>query len=232
MLEVALGVVSVMFASSFVVHHQRQQAIAQGLQSSIPSLKTPVAIGMVCVSLAAGAYSQLGRVHDWDQGVLDQHLDYLMAAEITKARQRVALSPNNGLALLELANAYTAGGMYAEAVTTLKQVLQQQPQDAEILGLLATAMYYQDAKLMSVNTREVIDQALALYPQEMNTRLLLATHAYFQQDYQQAIEHWQQVLINDRQVIDTQAIQRAITNANNKMNNPLYPSEQNTSAAK
>ncbi|MGI2260466.1 tetratricopeptide repeat protein [Shewanella sp. GXUN23E] len=224
-LAVALAGVLVMFSGMLLGHHLRYLARANALaptgEKGMPALSKaspgfPGAMALFVVLMSLGIYQSTGRFGDWDQGRLDDSIDYLVAAEITKGRQAVEQAPASEIALLNLAHSYMEGGMYRDAVATLDQLLTLTGEDPELMGLKATAMYYRDDRQLAPDTGIVVARTLALFPQEMHTRMLLANDAYFKGDYAKAIEHWQILLGNTRQAINERAINNAIFKAQSK----------------
>ncbi|BDM65600.1 nitrite reductase [Shewanella sp. NFH-SH190041] len=192
-------------------------AAAQTVRASTPQF-IPVLLSAFVVVLSVVIYSTTGRFSDWNSGRVDENIDYLLAADITKGRQALEQTPDDEIALLNLAQSYAAGGMYADAVTTLEQLLQLTGEDAELLGMQATAMYYRDERTIAPQTGIIIGRALALHREELQTRLLLATDAYLKGEYAKAIEHWQILLENRQQPVNRTAINNAILKAQNKLN--------------
>ena len=182
-----------------------------------PSL---MVIALVTLSLAI--YALCGRSSDWDTGRVNEQIDYLVAADITKGRQVVNSNPEDEFALLNLAESYAVGGMYAESVQTLTQLLLLKGDDAELLGMQATSMYYRDDRVISPETSAVIAKALALQTNELQTRLLLATDAYLNGNYQKAITNWQQLLTNNSQPFNRDSINNAINKAQQKLDESKY----------
>ncbi|MBV7316970.1 tetratricopeptide repeat protein [Shewanella sp. NIFS-20-20] len=177
----------------------------------------PWIISGVVLLLTLGVYSQTGRFHDWDTGHVNQHINYLVAADITKGRRAVEQTPDNEVALLDLAQSYAAGGLYQDAVTTLNQLISLNGESAELLGMKATAMYYRDERAIAPETGIVIARALALHREELQTRLLLATDAYLRGEYSKAIEHWTILLQNREQPVNRHSIENAIAKAQAKL---------------
>ncbi|MGL4472885.1 MAG: tetratricopeptide repeat protein [Shewanella sp.] len=184
----------------------------------VPSIAIPALMTLTLLISSVGVYSITGRYSDWNSGKLDENIDYLVAADITKGRLAVGKSPENEIALLNLAQSYAAGGMYQDAVTTLDQLLALRGEDAELLGMKATAMYYRDQRDISLATNLVIARALALHREELQTRLLLATDAYLNGRYQDAIDHWHILLDNQSQGFNRASINNAILKAQSKLN--------------
>ena len=70
-------------------------------------------------------------------------------------------------------------------------------------------MYYQAGQHMTPQAREMIDKSLALDGNEVTALMLLASDAFMQADYVQAISMWQKVMdlnsprVNRAQLIDS-----------------------------
>lgn len=207
--------------------HSRLNRLQAAAQLPLVSPRWPLLAGSVLVLLTLAIYSQTGRYRDWDQGRVDSNIDYLLAAEITKAARTAKSEPQNPLALLTLAQAQSAGGQYAQAVVTLDQLLALRGADAEaplakedlaqVLGAKAYAMYYRERRHMSADIEAVIHQALALAPFEVQTRMLLATDAYLHARYPEAIDHWQALLAQPSGA-NRDALHNAIQKAQMKLN--------------
>ena len=67
-----------------------------------------------------------------------------------------------------------------------------------ILGLAATALYYQAGQRMTPKIRQLIDTALSQDKNETSSLSLLASDAFLQTDYASAINYWQQLLDSER----------------------------------
>lgn len=182
----------------------------------------PSLMVIVLVTLSLAIYALCGRFNDWDNGRINEQINYLVAADITKGRQQVDINPDDEVALLNLAESYAAGGMYAESVQTLTQLLLLNGNDAELLGMQATSMYYRDGRVITPDTSVVIAKALALQSNELQTRLLLATDAYLNGNYQKAMSNWQQLLTNNNQPFNRDAINNAINKAQQKLDEGKY----------
>jgi formate-dependent nitrite reductase complex subunit NrfG len=179
----------------------------------------PTVISLVILIVPLVLYSQLGRFSEWDKGVIDDNIDYLIAADINKNARKVNEQPNNEIALLTLAQSYVDGGLYAQSVATLNELLAFTGEDAQTLGMKATAMYYRDGRQMSIDTRLVLARALALDEFESQAQLLIATDAYLNQEYAKAIEHWQLLLRSDSQSFNRASINNAILRTEQKIAN-------------
>lgn len=119
---------------------------------------------------------------------------------------------------MSLARAYSAGGLYSDAVLTLDKLLMLSGDDAEVLGAKANALYYRERRQITPETQQVIAKVLAHSPFESQTQLLLATDAYLHARYQVAIDHWRLLLAQPSSSINREAINNAIIKAQIKLN--------------
>lgn len=222
----SLGFTIALLLSGFVAWIFWQHVRLNQLQTvaSLPLVShwLPVLCSGVLLAMTLVIYSQTGRYSDWDQGKLDEHIDYLVAADITKALRHVDDKPKNPLALMSLAQAYSAGGKYGDAVQTLDKLLALVGEDAEVLGAKANALYYRDGRQITAETQAVIVQALAIMPFEPQTRMLQATDEYLHGRYLEAIDHWQALLSQPTAEINREAILNAIGKAQSKLNESGY----------
>lgn len=222
----SLGFTIALLLSGFVAWIFWQHARLNLLQSveRLPQVSylVPALSSGLLLLLTLAIYSQTGRYQDWDTGKLNENIDYLVAADITKALRLVDEQPQNPLALQALAEAYSAGGLYADAVQTLDKLLVLVGEDAEVLGAKANALYYRDGRQMTAETQALIVQTLALAPFEPQTRMLQANDAYLHGRYQEAIDHWQALLAQPRAEINREALLNAIGKAESKLNESGY----------
>ncbi|ASK70675.1 nitrite reductase [Shewanella bicestrii] len=222
----SLGFTIALLLSGFVAwifwqHARLNQRQTLGGESQV-SHGVPVLCSALLLLLTLAIYSQTGRYQDWNTGKLDENIDYLVAADITKALRLVDEQPQNPLALRALAEAYSAGGLYADAVQTLDKLLALVGEDAEVLGAKANALYYRDGRQMTAETQALIAQTLALAPFEPQTRMLQANDAYLHGRYQESIDHWQTLLAQPRAEINREALLNAIGKAQSKLNESGY----------
>lgn len=168
---------------------------------------------VVVLTASIAVYASLGRWGDWQNRVVDEDVDYLLAAKITEARRKVKAMPDNINVQRSLAEAYLEGGQYKDAVEVLDACLVLGGEDLEVLGRKAFAMYYRDAKRISRETRQVIDRILAANTLDVQTRMLLGQDAYLNGRYEEAIGHWKMLLDANAAFGKEQALRNAIANA-------------------
>lgn len=190
-----------------------------GLNEHSISIKVPTVLSVVLFTATLTLYAQLGHFNSWDKGVVDSNIDYLITAEINRNAKLVSEQPSNEIALLNLAQAYVDGGLYSDSVATLDDLLALSGDSASVLGMKANAMYYRDQRQMSLDIDLVIARALALDEYEPQSRLLLATHAYLNAEYDKAIEQWLKLLESKSPSVNRAAINNAIYRAEQKLAN-------------
>ncbi|WP_076412255.1 nitrite reductase [Shewanella sp. UCD-KL12] len=188
-------------------------------RSSSADYKIPAALSIALIFICTTLYSHLGRFSEWDRAVVDESIDYLIAADINRNARRASEQPTNEIALLNLAQSYADGGLYSESVSTLDELLQLTGEDAGVLGMKASALYYRDGREMNLAVTLVLKRALAIDEYEYQSRLLLATHAYLHGDYEHAIEQWQLLLKSDSQSFNRESINNAILKAEQNISN-------------
>ncbi|MGP0755924.1 TPR domain-containing protein, partial [Escherichia coli] len=97
---------------------------------------------------------------------------------------------------------------YSNSLLAYRQALQLRGENAELYAALATVLYYQASQHMTVQARAMIDKALALDSNEITALMLLASDAFMQANYAQAIELWQKVMdLNSPRINRTQLVE-------------------------
>ncbi|MCG9728418.1 nitrite reductase [Shewanella sp. Isolate13] len=228
--SLAIGIAVTLCAVTTLIlrHHHSSQKLSvmpvansfsndQGVEQA--DFKIAVGLSIVLCTTTLLIYAQLGHFDGWNKGVVDENIDYLITAEINKNAKKVNEQPSNEIALLNLAQSYVDGGLYSESVQTLDDLLTLSGDSATVLGMKANAMYYRDKREMSLDIDLVIARALALDEYEPQSRLLLATHAYLNGDYEKAIEQWLTLLKSDKQNFNRASINNAIYRAEQKLAN-------------
>ena len=124
-------------------------------------------------------------------------------------QSQIRANPQNGVKWAQLGEYYLWQNAYHNALLAYEQALRVGGENAEIYSAMATVLYYQAGQHMTPPTREMIDKALALDPAEVTALMLLASDAFMQADYAQAISVWQKVMdlnsprVNRAQLVDS-----------------------------
>lgn len=189
--------------------------LGYALKHSENKKKLPFIVGIALTTVAAACviYGTFGRYGEWQQQKVDEDVDYLLAAKVTKAKRAVQNMPGNTVAQMQLAESYIEGARYREAVDVLDECLKTGGEAADVLGRKAFAMYYRDGRQFTSETRAVIDRVLKLNRLDVQTRMLLGQDAFLNKRYAEAIEHWK-LLLDSRVAPDKEtALRNAIAKA-------------------
>lgn len=130
-------------------------------------------------------------------------------AQLLALQKQIRANPQDSEKWALLGEYYLWRNDYDNALLAYRQALRIRGENAEIYSALATVLYYQAGQHMTPPTREMIDKALALDTNEVTAMMLLASDAFMQADYKQAIVQWQKVLdlnsprVNRVQLIDS-----------------------------
>lgn len=130
-------------------------------------------------------------------------------AQLFALQKQIRANPQDSEKWALLGEYYLWRNDYDNALLAYRQALRSRGENAEIYSALATVLYYQAGQHMTPATREMIDKALALDASEVTALMLLASDAFMQADYRQAISQWQKVLdlnsprVNRAQLIDS-----------------------------
>ena len=129
-------------------------------------------------------------------------------AQLLALQKQIRTNPQDSEKWALLGEYYLWRNDYDNALLAYRQALRIRGENAEIYSALATVLYYQAGQHMTPSTREMIDKALALDASEVTALMLLASDAFMQADYKQAILQWQKVLdLNSPRVNRVQLIE-------------------------
>lgn len=128
-------------------------------------------------------------------------------AQLVVLQEKIRANPQNSEQWAMLGEYYLWRNDYDNARLAYGQALRLRGENAELYSALATVFYYQAGQHMTAQTRAMIDNALALDSTEVTALMLLASDAFMQADYAQAITVWQTVLdLNSPRVNRTRLI--------------------------
>lgn len=129
-------------------------------------------------------------------------------AQLLALQNQIRTNPQDSEKWALLGEYYLWRNDYDNALLAYRQALRSRGENAEIYSALATVLYYQAGQHMTPASREMIDKALALDASEVTALMLLASDAFMQADYKQAILQWQKVLdLNSPRVNRVQLIE-------------------------
>ena len=110
-----------------------------------------------------------------------------------KLAQRMADKPDDAVGWLMLGRAYKALGRPADAVVALKQANQRKPGEAEILIEYAEALAQAAGGTLAGEPRRLLEQALAVAPNDPKALTLAGGAAFEARDYAKALAYWERL---------------------------------------
>lgn len=129
-------------------------------------------------------------------------------------KEKISKNPEDYDAWLELADVYMNLRLYEQAAQVYDKVISSSQPTAQVYGQQVTALYFlHKNQLEHDKVQQAIQQALKLDPLEPATLLLIAMHAYFNKNYEEAIATWNKLIESSRTDIDRNAITMAIAQA-------------------
>lgn len=204
---------------------QRLLTDEQALQESAPpKVKSAVKntsvfsafLWLILIGVPLAYYFSLNRfdaVKQGEQAFADKQkqLQTATATErntdyVTSVQNKLRKDPNDADAWMELGQAYALNNEFEHALVAYGNAERLRGSKPEILGLAATALYYQAGQKITPKVRQLIDAALQQDKYETSSLSLLASEAFLKTDYEQAIRYWQQLLDSGRQEVDRRKI--------------------------
>ncbi|BAJ04099.1 c-type cytochrome biogenesis protein CcmI [Shewanella violacea] len=185
-------------------------------------LAWPVVMSVALIGLTGylyatvGAYAELGQPQ---QASLHAGMtpEQIMEQRLLMTEAQAKSEPENSQLLFSLGHLYISASRFDDAITVFDQTMELVGTQAELLGPKATAMYYRDNQQITPEIQAIIDQSLALDPEDPSTLLLKGMDAFFTNNYQVAIDSWQTILDSDRNDVDRTAVIKAIDSAKMRM---------------
>lgn len=175
------------------------------LKKRIPGRKSAIAVVLVSlVFLPVGTYlgyQNWGSMEQVEHFIAMQEMDASddvqvarMAELAGELRQRLQANPDNADGWATLAQTYMRIERFedaAEAYEELARVTESEPSASSVaLGLAAQARFFDSAGRMTPQVQQLVDQALALNPDEVNALGLMGIYSFGEQNYRDAIEYW------------------------------------------
>ena len=194
-LDVLIAAAAVLFAAMLG---------AYALRSKTRSVPLTAGFAVLVFASSVVVYAGFGRYADWQNEQTGVETNYMLAV------------PGNAQAQSELAEALYEAGQYDEAVEVFNELLKVGGESAEALGRLARAMYYRDARVITAETRRVIERALSLNALDVQTRMLLGEDAFMHKRYDEAVSHWKMLLDAGVAPAQQRALRNAIANAESR----------------
>ena len=182
-----------------------------------PSLMTICIIGISGYFYQdLGAYQALANAPALSNPHAGMSDEQLLVQRVQMLESEVKQQPSNSQAWYSLGHAYISSSQYDKAIAAFDKTIEIVGVHAELLGPKATALYYQEGEKLTEKVQAVIDQSLAIDPQDPSTLLLVGMDAYVNGNYPIAVASWQKILDSGRTDIDRTGLIDAIESANQK----------------
>lgn len=167
---------------------------------------------LLLVAIPLAYYFSLGRMDYIQQGEQafkqkqhqlrnassnEKNDDYILSIQ-NKLRQ----DTNNSDLWIELGQAYALSNEFDHALIAYSNAERLLGSKPEILGLAASALYYQAGQQITPKARQFIEAALQQDPHESASLSLLASDAFLHNDYANALKYWQKLLDSERAEVD------------------------------
>lgn len=125
---------------------------------------------------------------------------------LINVQNRLRQNPNDGENWYQLGQLYLFNNEFANALESFQRAKRLLGDKPYILGAIATVLYYQSGQKMTDQTEQVLQQALAQDPLDTASLSLLASEAFLNADYAQALTIWQQILDSGRSTVERRSI--------------------------
>lgn len=155
---------------------------------------TAVALAVLLPLASVGLYLKIGNPHAF-QAQTAHGMGGMARTEtgLKELEDRVAQNPDDPNALVMLARSYVEMERYVDAVKAYEKLVKIIPNEAVLWADYADAMAMTHQSLIGPATK-LLDQALALNPDEPKALALSGTAAMERGDYPVAVRYWEKLL--------------------------------------
>lgn len=136
---------------------------------------------------------------------------------ILNLQNRLRENPNDGDLWFELAQAYALDNEFENAMICYRNAEGILGRTAPILSGMATAAYYQNRHQLTPQIQVWLDEALTKDGKESGALLLLASDAFWRNDFATAVRHWEAVLDSENEQVDRREIIRNVQEAKSRL---------------
>ena len=178
--------------------------------------KLSLVIFFLLIAIPTAYYFSLdrfSRVQQGEQSMIEQYNQNVEMNDehknenvIEKIQNKLRTDPNNAETWLQLGEAYVQNNEFDSALiaySNAEKILGSKP---NILGLAATALYYQAGQQVTQKVEQLLNEALAKDKNEVSSLSLLATIALENRQYQQAGAYLQQLLDSGNAAVDRRSV--------------------------
>ncbi|OOF78098.1 nitrite reductase [Rodentibacter caecimuris] len=156
---------------------------------------------------------RFSRLQEGEQAMISQHNKQIEMADfhkkedvISKIQDKLRANPNNDEAWIQLGEAYVQNNEFDHALIAYANAEKLSGSKPNILGLKATALYYQAGQRLTPEIQQLLTQALKQDKKEVSSISLLATIELEQRNYSQAKNYLQQLLDTGNAAVDRRMV--------------------------
>ncbi|BFU60389.1 formate-dependent nitrite reductase complex bifunctional subunit NrfFG [Rodentibacter sp. JRC1] len=153
------------------------------------------------------------RVQEGKQAMISQHNEQIEITNfhkkedlIGKIQDKLRANPNDWETWLQLGEAYVQNNEFDYALIAYRNAEKLVGNKPNILGLKATALYYQASQQMTSEVQQLLKQALTLDKKEISSLSLLATVELEKRNYALAKDYLQQLLDSGNAAVDRRMV--------------------------
>lgn len=149
-------------------------------------------------------YFSLGRFSNAQQGLIKTEIQQQKFAQesaeqrndeqILAIQDKLRQNPNDGENWFTLGQAYMRNNEFEHALISYSHSAGLLGERPDILTAAASAMYYQSGQRFTPQVQQLIQKALTLEPKNTAGLSLLASDAFLHNNYNKALQIWQQIL--------------------------------------
>jgi len=157
----------------------------------------PIVMLLALVLIPSAVYYNIGSM---DDVLIEQRLtnvqlgmDEDIGTLMTDIERRAELRPDNPDYLSLLGEYYRGGERYREALRAYEKLLEQFPENPEVLALAGQSEYLANNRVLTDTARRRSESALAGNPNERTALGTLGMAAFEAQDYAQAVSYWERL---------------------------------------
>lgn len=187
------------------------------------SIIWPVMMSVFLIGFSAymyvdnGAYSRIANTPKQQPNSPSQQPEEQLKAQIAMLVQQVEQKPDDSDAWYALGQAYVGIGNFEGALSAFDEVIALDGEMADLFGAKAQASFYKNNQQITPEVQVLIDKALSIDARDPSTNILLGMNAFLHNEYQQAINYWQQVITDNRPSVNVEALKGAVAEAKNRL---------------
>ncbi|MGB1199028.1 MAG: c-type cytochrome biogenesis protein CcmI [Thalassotalea sp.] len=147
-------------------------------------------------------------------------------AELQKIKAALTQTPDNADLWYSYGQGLVGTRQFDQAQEAFDRVIEIEGEKADIFGAKAQASYYKSQQKITPQVQAFIDKALALDAKDPSTNILLGMHSFLAKRFEAAIGYWQIVVDDNRNNVNSDALQQAINEAKSRLSLSQNPANE------